>query len=261
MANNPYNNKIQLSDGTTLIDLTSDTVTAANLAQGVTAHDASGAPITGTMSGGGVIITDTTDSHGGTIREITTSNVLNVSPLSVTQNGTYTAQTGSAYSPVTVNVSGGGSSSYTKIIEKTYTVNTTSTSVATLEELNTGHPEIYGTEKWVYVRVRDTVGKRAGYFYGTDNWLYNRYLASDSTYTGSSDTGVRAIWRYDSNSAFQYYGVYGSTGFGVFADQILSDGSIRIRARYSSSYTLTVDSTYKVEIYLLNTPDGVQPLA
>ena len=44
-----YNNKVQLSDGTTIIDLTSDTVTAAKLAQGYTAHDATGAAITGTL--------------------------------------------------------------------------------------------------------------------------------------------------------------------------------------------------------------------
>lgn len=48
---NQYKNKI-VYNGSTLIDLTGDTVTASNLAQGVTAHDASGAPITGTMSGG-----------------------------------------------------------------------------------------------------------------------------------------------------------------------------------------------------------------
>lgn len=36
-----------------LIDLTADTVDAAHLAQGYTAHDKSGAAITGTMSGGG----------------------------------------------------------------------------------------------------------------------------------------------------------------------------------------------------------------
>lgn len=36
----------------TLIDLTSDTVTAETLAEGVTAHDASGAAILGTMRGG-----------------------------------------------------------------------------------------------------------------------------------------------------------------------------------------------------------------
>lgn len=37
----------------TLIDLTADTVDAAHLAQGYTAHDKSGEAITGTMSGGG----------------------------------------------------------------------------------------------------------------------------------------------------------------------------------------------------------------
>ncbi|MBQ2680439.1 MAG: hypothetical protein IJF97_00730 [Eggerthellaceae bacterium] len=47
----PYPNKI-VKDGTTLIDLTSDTVTPATLMQGYTAHDASGAIITGTASGG-----------------------------------------------------------------------------------------------------------------------------------------------------------------------------------------------------------------
>lgn len=45
-------NKIVLK-GQTLIDLTSDTVSADKLAKGVTAHDKTGAPIVGTMSGGG----------------------------------------------------------------------------------------------------------------------------------------------------------------------------------------------------------------
>jgi len=42
-------NKIVLSDGTTLIDLSNDTVTEQTLPQGVTAHDRAGNPITGTM--------------------------------------------------------------------------------------------------------------------------------------------------------------------------------------------------------------------
>lgn len=45
---NTYNSKVVLSDGTVLMDLTGDTITAANLQSGVTAHDKSGAPITGT---------------------------------------------------------------------------------------------------------------------------------------------------------------------------------------------------------------------
>lgn len=39
--------------GETLVDLTNDTVTPETLAEGVTAHDASGAVITGTMTAGG----------------------------------------------------------------------------------------------------------------------------------------------------------------------------------------------------------------
>ena len=44
-------NKVQYGN-TTLIDLTSDTVTADKLMQGYTAHDRTGALITGTATGG-----------------------------------------------------------------------------------------------------------------------------------------------------------------------------------------------------------------
>lgn len=84
MANNQYVNKVVLGNET-LIDLTPVTVTADKLASGYTALDASGALITGTASGGSVT----------------------VEALNVTQNGTYTAQSGKAYSPVTVAVPSG----------------------------------------------------------------------------------------------------------------------------------------------------------
>lgn len=45
------NNKVQLSDGTVLLDLTGDTVTPETLAAGVTAHDAAGNRIVGTGGG------------------------------------------------------------------------------------------------------------------------------------------------------------------------------------------------------------------
>lgn len=47
MANNQYVNKF-VYHGDTKFDLTGDTITASDLASGVTAHDKSGAPITGT---------------------------------------------------------------------------------------------------------------------------------------------------------------------------------------------------------------------
>ena len=49
MANNQYINKVVFGNQT-LIDLTSDTITPADLQSGVTAHDATGAVITGTST-------------------------------------------------------------------------------------------------------------------------------------------------------------------------------------------------------------------
>ena len=59
-------NKVVVN-GETILDLTQDTVTPATLAKGITAHDKSGAPITGTMeasAGGDYNIAATTNSDG-----------------------------------------------------------------------------------------------------------------------------------------------------------------------------------------------------
>ena len=48
------NNKVQLSDGTVLLDLTGDTVTPENLLSGVTAHNAAGEQIVGVATAGGI---------------------------------------------------------------------------------------------------------------------------------------------------------------------------------------------------------------
>ncbi|MGN1115956.1 MAG: hypothetical protein ACI4TH_05275 [Candidatus Ornithomonoglobus sp.] len=45
---NQYNNKVVLSSGEVLIDLSSDTADAAHVLSGYTFHDKSGAPVTGT---------------------------------------------------------------------------------------------------------------------------------------------------------------------------------------------------------------------
>lgn len=57
MASNPYVNKVIFGNGV-LIDLTSDTVTAADILSGKTAHDKSGAAITGECT----YDSDTTDA-------------------------------------------------------------------------------------------------------------------------------------------------------------------------------------------------------
>lgn len=74
-------------NGETLMDVTQDTVATNNLLTGETATGADGEPVVGAYSPPASV---------------------SVEPLNVSANGTYTAPSGKAYSPVTVNVSGGG---------------------------------------------------------------------------------------------------------------------------------------------------------
>lgn len=62
------NSKVQLADGSVLIDLTSDTVTAAALRSGYTAHDAAGNPVNGALE------VDTVYSVTKTLTNVTSSN-------------------------------------------------------------------------------------------------------------------------------------------------------------------------------------------
>lgn len=50
MAENQYNNKVVLSSGEVLIDLSADTADAAHVLSGSTFHDKSGAPVKGTCT-------------------------------------------------------------------------------------------------------------------------------------------------------------------------------------------------------------------
>ena len=174
----------------------------------------------------------------------------------VTANGTYSASDDDAdgYSSVTVNVPSSAASSWTKIAETSYQVSTTSTSSQTVATWATGHSEIWTSDKIVYVRVRDTAGKRAGYFYGSDNYLVNVIPLLGTT--TSTATMVRYVITYTSDSKYRVIASNGTTGYGVFPDTLYSDGRIRIRSLYNRNNSLTVNGTYSVEVYLLNPPTG-----
>ena len=49
MADNPYINKVQMADGTVLMDLTNDTLTSEHMLAGVIGHSSSGATTIGTI--------------------------------------------------------------------------------------------------------------------------------------------------------------------------------------------------------------------
>lgn len=75
-------NKVAFANGTVLIDLTSDTVTAGSVLAGVTAHDKSGAKITGTLFSNfqdSMELTDSiTDSSGNAVIDSSGSRITGI---------------------------------------------------------------------------------------------------------------------------------------------------------------------------------------
>lgn len=115
--------------GTALFsDASITTAVESDVASGKLFLKADGSIGTGTSSGGGGGCNVTQDANGYIVlpEQGGGGGSITVESLSVTENGTYTAPTGKAYSPVSVNVSGGGgASSYGSI----YVQNTTAAQV------------------------------------------------------------------------------------------------------------------------------------
>lgn len=140
--------------------------------------------------------------------------------------------------------------SWTKLGETTLTVNTTSTTAGSAGQLTLS--EAWTKAKIIYVRIRDTQGKRNGYFYGSDTF-YENYVAANGATQALTAAG-RLIHRYNNDAYTSYSGSYGVYGY-----DLNTSGRLRIYRRYSSTYSLTINSTYKVEVYALDYPDGVSP--
>ena len=146
--------------------------------------------------------------------------------------------------------SSGGGSGWTKIGNTTeLTVNTTSTSAASAGTIELGSA-YYTTAYIIYVRVRDKSGKRNGYFYGSDSFLMNYYAANGATTTIA--TPAVTHYRYNNSALAGTAGQYGVWGY-----SITSGGTLTIRRRYNSSNTLTINSTYLIDVYYIAPPQAL----
>ena len=85
----------------------------------------------------------------------------------------------------------------------------------------------------------------------------NMLPKNGSTSTSSSSGTLMEIWSYTTGGQFATRYGYSTTAYGISADTFYSNGDVRIRERYSSSYSLTINGTYKVEVYMLDPAGGV----
>ena len=181
------------------VEISDTTAQASDVAQGKFFYDAQGVKTEGLASGGGV----------------------DVEALSVTQNGTYTAPTGKAYSPVTVNVSGGASN----VVTGTFKGTTTGTAMdITLNYSGSGYPiavMIYPTEgpynnqsgsfynlvqryaAAYYISIKARANIAPAYNAdGTDGASVNlRYKSSASNATSYSASAINTVLNYSDADA------------------------------------------------------------
>lgn len=110
----PAVNLPQTGGGTArFTDTSVTTAVESDVASGKIFIKADGSQATGTGSGGGGTGAVWQDQQGYINLDDEAGGSITVEPLSVTTNATYTAPAGKAYSPVTVNVSGGGGGDFT----------------------------------------------------------------------------------------------------------------------------------------------------
>lgn len=210
-----------------------------------------------------------------------------VESKSISANGTYTAPTGKAYSPVTVNVpnsytagdegkvvSSGALVSQTAHAEVTQngTIDTTLNNSVVVNVPASSSWTLLGTDEFE-VSTTSTSIEELGtievdknlFESGTVIWVHIRDKAGQRDgYFYGSDT----VFIFAQNSASvvgvsfgiiisrgmgSYYSL-SSISYGVYSNSIdQTNGQIKIRSRYNSGYG-TIDGTFKVDVYKLTPP-------
>ena len=212
-------------------DASVTTATASDVASGKVFLASNGTITTGTASSG-VDVSDTT----ATASDVASGKYF------YTAAGVRTAGTAS------------GGSSWTKLATGSLTVSTTSTSAASAGTIACGSAA-FTKDAIIWVHIRGQSGKRSGYFYGSDAYFVNSNKANDSTSTFSTPQ-VGCIRCNSDGTYTQYTGQYGVYGY-----SINSSGTLTVRRRYNSTYSLTINDTFTVEVYSLALPTGVKLFA
>lgn len=217
------NNKVQLADGTTLIDLTDTTAVASDVAAGKYFYNAAGVKTLGTGSGGG----NTIIFNGGL----------------VSQNDDGDGNVDLEFAPA--------GAAYTLIDSREVEINTTSTSQTSRALINI--PAIYyDSDVILYVRIVDKAGPRDGYFYGSHNWIV-QVDAKNGTSGGTSYV-ARCLYRYSGTKYTANTSAYGVYAYGTTHSTYTNQ--VDIYSRYNSTYSSTINGIFLIDTYALIPPSG-----
>lgn len=182
------------------------------------------------------------------IGDIPTGGGVTVSPLSVTTNGTYTAPSGEAYSPVTVNVpSGGGGAS--NVVTGTFTGTTKGSSLSV--------PIPYdGTGQPIVVLIYPSEGpyNSNGTFYNAiQRYAVQTFIAMRSVLPlASTDSTTIARYKSSSSGATSYNQTGSSTEYTFAAGTPAASSANKIVRCWSN----TPNQKIHLAVFIANTSYG-----
>lgn len=216
---------------------------------------------------------------------------ITVESKSISANGTYTAPTGKAYSPVTVSVPNSyAAGDEGKVVSNGALVAQSSDSVTQNGTVDTTLissllVNVSGSSGYGYTKLAEqdftvNTSSTTAVDVGTVNVpglgliadnkqkiIYVRVkdkAGKRSGYFLGSETFFEGLYKVGfSHKTFSNLSTSAVTYLrGVFADSIdKTNDLVKIRAQYSQSDSSTIDGTYHVEVYTLDWPDGVSPFA
>lgn len=178
-----------------------------------------------------------------------------ISPLSVTTNGTYTAPSGTAYSPVTVNVSGGGGAS--NIVTGTFTGTTTGAAMdVTLNYSGSGYP--------VAVMVYPSEGTYNNtttphpYYNLVQRYAIDSFIATKSnaltapTYTDTTSTNYAEVYRIHKANATSNTSLTGGTAIGSSHVKVFTEDG----ATSTNNNVVKINSSTKMSVFIASNSYG-----
>lgn len=143
---------------------------------------------------------------------------------------------------------GGGGSSWNPIYSSVLTgVSTTSTNAIDIATIQLGSGA-FTSDAILWIHIRDMAGPRSGYFYGTDSICVNAsaYGGADTSFSYMAYQTLRY------NNRFYCY----AQRYGVYPTSIDSNGELIVRARYNTTYSLTINGDYSISVYKLTPPSS-----
>lgn len=176
-----------------------------------------------------------------------------IESLSVTENGTYTAPSGvDGYSPVTVNVSGGGGGSDMILLtEKSLgNVSVTSTSETVVGTVSFTSDTDYD----MYIAVISRSEVQGNYHYATASTLL-RIGTSNRATDGPGNTSYANSSRWNCTANSNGTINTAQSGRGLYIGNLTRQGTettLTIAGIYNSSGTKTINGEYSIQVYGIN---------